>query len=170
MQQVLNTQERNRAFLKFLAFFLVTVALVVAAVFFPFKVVPSEQNKKLLLESKRQDKSNDDEDKFVARMSTVNLLFDSLKKPGIDYNLVDRSLVDELNELLKLQSNDNPLYDKLNKELVEKFAALKTERKNNVENQIEIQKLTKQTNDLQRYYDNETKKNNGSSSAQPPGS
>ncbi len=47
MQQVLNTNDRNTAFLKFLGFFVVTVVIVVVAVYFDYRL-PTRENKVLL--------------------------------------------------------------------------------------------------------------------------
>lgn len=159
MLQVLNKEERNGAFIKFLAFFLATVALILIAVYFDFKV-PTEQNKKLLFESRQQDNANDNEEKFIARMGAVTTLLDSLDKPETNAGVVNGVLDDDIKDLLKLQGNANVLYDKLNKTLVDKFVALQQAKRSAVKNVETIRDLKKKLDDCQQNFENETKKNN----------
>ena len=92
-----NSKERRNSFLKFLALFLFTVAMVVTAVYFNFKV-PKKENQILKAQALNIKKEMDFQNNFNKEMSTVKNMIDSMDVPGqnISYqnSLISTKLVD----------------------------------------------------------------------------
>jgi DNA repair ATPase RecN len=128
MQQVLNSKERNEAFLKFLVFFLVTLILVVVAVYFNFRL-PVRENKMLQDEIETQRQQDMNQTKFVARMQEAIVLLDSLGKGGPNVDQINLQLNGKLAEIAGLQPKDNNLYGKMDKAIVEKFSELQSAKR-----------------------------------------
>jgi len=128
MQQVLNSKERNEAFLKFLVFFVVTLILVVVAVYFNFRL-PVRENKMLQDEIETQRQQDMNQTKFVARMQEAIVLLDSLGKGGPNVDQINLQLNGKLAEIAGLQPKDNNLYGKMDKAIVEKFSELQSAKR-----------------------------------------
>ena len=128
MQQVLNSKERNEAFLKFLVFFLVTLILVVLAIYFNFRL-PVRENKMLQDEIETQRQQDMNQTKFVARMQEAVVLLDSLGKGGPNVDQINLQLNGKLAEIAGLQPKDNNLYGKMDKAIVEKFSELQSAKR-----------------------------------------
>ena len=79
MQQVLNNQERNQAFLKFLLFFLITIVLVIAAVYFNVRL-PVVENKELQKQMTVYNQQDMSQEVFVKNMDEAVVYLDSLDK------------------------------------------------------------------------------------------
>lgn len=153
MQQVLNAPERSSAFFKFLLYFIITVCLVLAAVYFDFRV-PSEQNKKLLQANAEQNAINDREEKFVAKMESISRLLDTLDKPGVSVDFFSSRIGEGINDLFKDQESENPFYDKLNRTVVNKFLELLKEKKASLKKEKELTDVMRAKADLQEQYNN----------------
>src|ERR1700733_10967550 len=108
MQQILNSQERTQAFVKFLVFFLVTVALVMLAVFFNYHL-PSRENKMLQDEVDVQRQQDANQQKFVNRMQEAIVLLDSLEVSNTNLEQINLQLNGKIGELAVLQQKDNTL-------------------------------------------------------------
>ncbi|MEO6963634.1 MAG: type VI secretion system TssO, partial [Puia sp.] len=109
MQQILNSQERNQAFVKFLVFFLLTVILVVTAVFFNYRL-PVRENKMLQDEVDVQRQQEANQQKFVNRMQEAIVLLDSLDANNTNLEQINLQLNGKIAELAVLQQKDNTLY------------------------------------------------------------
>jgi hypothetical protein len=129
MQQVLNSKERNEAFLKFLVFFVVTLILVILAIYFNFRL-PVRENKMLQDEIETQRQQDMNQTKFVAKMQEAVVLLDSLRKGGPNADQVNLQLNGKLAEMAGLQQKDNNLYGKMDKAIVEKFSDLQLSERN----------------------------------------
>jgi hypothetical protein len=128
MQQVLNSKERNEAFLKFLVFFLVTVALVVLAVFFDYRL-PISENKALQEEVSIHHQQEVSEAKFVAKMNEALQLQDSIEKGGVNVDQIDISLGAKLQEMEILRQKDDPSsYGRMNNIIMDKLFQLQQAR------------------------------------------
>ncbi len=117
MQQVLNSQERNQAFLKFLLFFLITVVLVIAAIFFNFRL-PVRENKMLQSEVDIRRVQDVNQEKFAAKMQDVTHYLDSLKKSTANFEQIGLLVNSKLGELSVLQQNDLTIYGRIDKIIV----------------------------------------------------
>ena len=99
-----NSRERTNSFLKFLAIFLVTVAMIVVAVYFNFKI-PSKENK-LLREQAEVIKGEMEYQKaFYIEMKDLKVMIDSLDIPGQNMSY-QNSLIST--EIVDLQKNIPP--------------------------------------------------------------
>ena len=79
MQQVLNSQQRTQSFLKFLLFFLITVSIIVFAIFFDFRM-PSVENKKLKEEVYVSRQTNNSQEIFANKAMLLATLLDSANR------------------------------------------------------------------------------------------
>ena len=123
MQQVLNSQERNQAFLKFLVFFLVTVVLIIAAIFFNFRL-PVRENKMLQSEVDIQRIQDVNQQKFFSVMQDASQLLDSLDKKGSNAQQLNLLINNKLQELSKLQQGNNTLYGKIDLSVINTMTIL----------------------------------------------
>ena len=128
MQQVLNSQERNQAFLKFLTFFVITVILVVAAIFFNYKL-PSRENKMLQDEVAVQRVHELDQQRFAGKLDEAIVLLDSLDKKGTNIQQVDIQLASKISDLTTLAQNDNSPYGRITKFIAYRLTDLKENKK-----------------------------------------
>ncbi len=128
MQQVINAKDRNKAFFQFLGLFLVTVILVVGAVYFNYQM-PGRINSMLRDEIGMQQSEAQYQQKFVSRMQEARTYLDSMGKSGVNGNLLDMQLTERMTELLNLQQKDSSLYGQMNKVIVETFLELQQTKK-----------------------------------------
>lgn len=159
MSQILNKDERQKAFLKFLLFFLVTIGLVAGAIYFDFRV-PVEQNKMLLKANSAQNLADDSQHEFVARMETVARLLDTTNIEGLTSTQINEGI----NELRKREKNSNPLYERMNTVLIREFMALQAEKSITRKLSEENERLSKKLTDCKEDLENERSKNSGNAS------
>ena len=128
MQQVLNSKERNEAFIKFLIFFLVTTTLVIMAVFFNYKL-PMSENKVLQEEVSIQRQQEAVQTKFVTKMNEAVVLLDSLDKGTTNFDQVNSQLTGKLTELELLRQKDDPSpYGRMHNAIIDKLFQLQQAR------------------------------------------
>lgn len=120
MPQVLNAQERTQAFLKFLLFFVITVAVILFAVFFDFQM-PTVQNKSLKEEVYIQRQQDANQERFANKMELTVALLDSMEKnPAMAPQLRPQFEV-QVTELNALQENGTTTYAKMNSVIISKL-------------------------------------------------
>jgi hypothetical protein len=108
MQKLLNTKERGDAFLKFLIFFMITVALIVTAVFYNYRV-PRKENEVLLAEKDVMNIEKQNQDQFIAKMKDAMALRDTVKNMRLDnpyYETKSIELATATTELKSLSQTD----------------------------------------------------------------
>ncbi|WP_346882947.1 type VI secretion system TssO [uncultured Algibacter sp.] len=90
-----NSKERRNSFLKFLLLFLVTVGIIITAVFFTYKV-PNKENTLLKEQAKAIEKEIEFQKGFYKETVSVKSMIDSLDVPGqnIDFqnSLISKKL------------------------------------------------------------------------------
>jgi hypothetical protein len=125
MQQVLNSKERNEAFLKFLLFFLVTVILIVLAVFFNYRL-PRSENKVLQEEVNIERQQEAVQSKFVTKMTEAITLLDSMDKGTVNVEQINSQLSGKLTEMELLRQKDDPSpYGRMHNAILDKLFQLK---------------------------------------------
>jgi hypothetical protein len=149
MQQVLNSQERNQAFLKFLLFFLITVVLIITAVFFNFRL-PVRENKMLQAEVDIQRTQDVNQQKFVSAAQEMVTLLDSLDKKGTNFEQVNLSINSKLQELAILQQKDNTIYGKMDKIMIDKLAELQQSKRSLQDANNSINKMSTAQTELDK--------------------
>jgi hypothetical protein len=120
MPSVLNSRERNRAFLKFLFFFVISVWLIVGAVYFNMRV-PSKENQVLREQVTRYRTQSIAQEKFVSSMDQAKVLIDSLKQPGVNSMYINQQIAVKLRELTDLQYKDSSMYSRMNKNVLDLY-------------------------------------------------
>lgn len=107
-----NSRERRISFLKFISLFVVTVAMILVAVYFNFKI-PEKENEILRTQIKTISSENDYQSKFYSEMMILKEMIDTLGTPGqnISYenSLISAKIV-ELEKNIPTKSS-SPVYD-----------------------------------------------------------
>jgi hypothetical protein len=153
MQPVLNSKERNIAFLQFLVFFLITVALIVGAIYYNFQT-DNENNKILRARLDKYESGIEKQKRFVALMGETKVLLDSLSKPRTNTLLLDLMLEPKLKELSNLRQMDTSLYGKLDYAILESFFQLRQGEKDMARLQEQKEMAEQQTLQLKEYLNN----------------
>lgn len=114
MEQILNAKLRNEAFLKFFFFFLLTISIIVAAVYFDFRI-PSKEND--LLREKIRDHESQQylQEQYTVLTETTKNLIDSLNKTAQLNPLLEREIVKQLDIMRSPIYSDNNVYGTTNK-------------------------------------------------------
>ena len=128
MEQILNSQEKNQAFLKFLLLFAVTIALVFLATYYNYKV-PVKENEWLHSQIDIKQIAEANQQKFVDKMNEAVILLDQLSENNADSQLINSKLGALLGAMHELEGDEKTLYGKMNKAIVVKFSELKDARK-----------------------------------------
>ena len=120
MQTVLNNRERDRAFFKFLFFFVITVCLVSGAIYFDMRI-PSKENEVLRQQVSRYRTQSLAQEKFANSMDHAKVLIDSLRQPGVNSMYLNQQIAVRLRELTDLQYKDSSLYSRMNKNILDLY-------------------------------------------------
>lgn len=150
MQQVLNTKERTQAFLKFLLFFVITMTVVLIAVYFDFRM-PTVQNESLKEEVAMQRQQDANQERFANKMELAVALLDSMEKnPSVAPQLRPQFEV-QVTELNALQENGTSTYAKMNTVIISKLIKINELYKNVADlntRALRIPQLEKEIKDL----------------------
>jgi len=95
-----NNKERKTGFLKFLGLFLLTVVMIVAAIYYNFKI-PSKENELLRNQIKLVNNDVKFEKNFYREMIKIKNLIDSLNIPGQNVSYQNSLISNELVDLQK---------------------------------------------------------------------
>jgi hypothetical protein len=120
MQTVLNINERNKAFFKFLFFFTITVCLIAGALYFDMRI-PSRENEVLRNQVSRYRTQSIAQEKFVTSMDQAKVLIDSLKQPGVNSVYLNQQIAAKLRELTDLQYKDSSVFSRMNKNILDLY-------------------------------------------------
>ncbi len=104
--QALNTKERNDAYASFLVFFLITIALLLLAVFFAYQV-PFKENERMRTQLKRYEHENEFMNSFLTKMTETKGLLDSVNLPGAQAPVIDGKISDQIKQMGSLVSGDS---------------------------------------------------------------
>lgn len=117
---VINAKERKQAFWKFLLFFLLSVAIILIAVYFD-TLVPTKENRMMreqLAKFKIQEAA---QDRFTNSMNEAKVMIDSLRKPGANQAYLNSQIMAKIRELTALQYKDSSMYSRLNTSVIDVF-------------------------------------------------
>lgn len=120
MQQVINGKERSQAYFKFLLFFVITVLVVVLAVFFDF-YMPRKENKLLKEEVYIHRTQEANQQKFVDKMMRTISLIDSMDKSTRDAQQLQPQVEALIQDMTVLKENSGALYGQLNNAIVKEM-------------------------------------------------
>jgi uncharacterized protein HemX len=155
MQKPLNARERNNAFLKFLLFLLITVAMICGAVYYDFDI-PHKENR-LLKERVEQNRIQTmAQEKFTNKLVEVKQMMDSAGKPGVNTLYLNQVVMAKLKELTELQFIDSTIQAKMNRTVLSTYIdynKVKTEMVNMGDAPNVIAELKSRNDQLQRDID-----------------
>lgn len=115
MKNILNSKERSYAFAAYLLSFVITVTIIVGAVYFN-SLVPIAENRHLRNRINDFETQIFNQQRFVQAMRTSKTLNDSLKALGYVHPFIDRKISDALVEMT--EQSEGELYGILNKDIV----------------------------------------------------
>jgi hypothetical protein len=124
----INSAERKKAFTTFLVFFIVTVLVILTAVFFGVQV-PFEQNDKLKEQLAKFEKEKQFSEDFAQGLADTKKLLDSVNRAGVQPELVDGKITENLKKLNAMADNDSVSQKKFCQDLVQDFADLQMAKK-----------------------------------------
>lgn len=102
----LNVQDRQRAFQRFLLFFILTIAVIITAVFFGIKI-PYAENEKLQEQLAIVDKENHFRNDFSLAMTEAQSLLDTVNMDPQKSGLLDGRITQKIQEMdAMLAKND----------------------------------------------------------------
>src|SRR5215210_8857279 len=121
MEHVINAKLRNQAFWKFLFFFLLTIVIIVSAVYFDFRI-PSEENAMLRAQVGNYQTQEKAQQQFIATMESAKSLIDSLDKSEGNTVYINTLIGGKLKEMTDFGYNkDNSIYGSMNKTILNVF-------------------------------------------------
>lgn len=87
--EVLNKQERQKAFIAFLIAFILTFSVMLIAVSFNF-YMPMAENKALKIENEMMKREYDYQTNFSIKMDSIRMTIDSINSPKVDNDFQQR--------------------------------------------------------------------------------
>jgi len=149
MDHIINAKERNYAFILFLGSFIITVAIIIGAVYFN-TLIPANENE--LLRRKIADIENQvyEQQQFIVALEAVQTLNDSLIKPGAFLPVVESDISQHLTTMRRPIHKEGNLYGHLNTDIfnfVVKYTEMNKKLLNFNKEMLEIEMLQ---NDLSR--------------------
>lgn len=115
--QPVNQAERNRAFVNFLLFFIATIALILAAVFFSVQV-PFKQNEKLndVVASFEKEKTLSED--FANKLNETLGYFESVNKPNMNAEMVNNQITQNLSAMTTMINSDSTMFKGLYQNII----------------------------------------------------
>lgn len=113
MKHVLNARERNHALIVFVLSFIVTVGLIIGAVFF-HTLVPENENALLREKIKDFELQKDEQQPFTEAVEEIRELTDSLQKIGEINPLVKSAIEQHLRDMNNPGHKERDLYKTIN--------------------------------------------------------
>ena len=104
--EALNTKERNDAYASFLVFFLITIALLLLAVFFAYQV-PFKENERMRSQLKRYDHETEFMNSFLVKMTETKGLLDSVNLPTAQAPVIDGKIAEQIKQMGSMVSGDS---------------------------------------------------------------
>jgi len=131
MPQVLNTEERSFTFWKFLLFFVITIIVIVTAIFFDFRM-PLAENSKLKEESFLYRNTAANQERVANKTESIEAIMDSIAKGSGDADNLYNSYTREVGDLRDLNTQyEQGKYanGRINRVLIKTFTELKNKDK-----------------------------------------
>src|SRR4051794_24844583 len=114
MEYIVNNKLRTEAYLKFLLFFVITVFIVITAVYFDVRI-PSKENDLLREKIRTYDNQVFNQQQFINAAQTAKSLIDSMNKIGQYNALLDREIAKQLEIMRAPENQNNSMYTTMNK-------------------------------------------------------
>ena len=114
----LNTEERKKSFTTFLLFFIITIALIVGAVYFGIQI-PFAQNARLKEQVARFQKENAAAESFAQKLAATKGLLDTVNKNGVQATVIDGQILDNIKALNSMVGSDSSANKQLYQTMVQ---------------------------------------------------
>jgi len=124
----LNAAERKSAYLSFLLFFIITVAIVVVTVFFGMKV-PFKQNAQLQEKIAGFQNEKSFAENFATKLADTKGILDTVNKAGIQAELLDQKITDGIRNLSAMVDRDTTIVKKNYMDIVQNMTELQFAKK-----------------------------------------
>ncbi len=115
-----NKSERKSAFLRFLLFFIITVSLIVLAVYFGTRV-PVKENNKLREKLEAYEMQDKTRDEIMAKIKIAYSLLDTVNIAGLHTDIIDGRISQTIKEIdaavSKVETGNKSMYEKIIKAL-----------------------------------------------------
>ena len=116
MDQVLNGKERNQAFVKFMVLFILSIAIIVYAVYFDFRV-PQKDNHVLRERIQNYENQLYNQQQFTTLMESAKALIDSMNRLEKSNPLLDHKINDQLASIQTPSYLNTGIYATLNQDI-----------------------------------------------------
>jgi hypothetical protein len=107
--QPVNQAERRKAFTNFLLFFIATIVLILAAVFFSVQV-PFKQNNKLQAQVSAIESEKSLAERFANKLNETMGYFESVNKPGMQSEMLNNQITQNLSSMTSMISVDSTMF------------------------------------------------------------
>ena len=104
-----NQAERRRAFTNFMLFFIATIALIIAAVFFSVQV-PFKQNNKLQAQVSAIENEKSLAERFANKLNETMGYFESVNKPDMQSEMLNDKITQNLSAMTSMISVDSTMF------------------------------------------------------------
>ena len=149
MNHIINAKERNYAFVLFIVSFIITVGLIVGAVYFN-TLIPGNENDVLRKKIAAFESQVYEQQQFIQALEGAINLNDSLTKLGTVYPLVDREITEHLTIMNHANHKTGNLYGQLNTEIFNFVVAYTDMNKKLLNLNKEMEEIETIKNDLSR--------------------
>ena len=119
-----NTKERTQAKVRFLLFLVVTMALVIAAIFFDYQI-PEKENKLLRTNMKKNNELLAAEEAFANQMRSVKGLLDSMDIEGVNADYIEQIISKKLANMQMDAESDDTFRREMYSNIIQTYLELK---------------------------------------------
>jgi len=156
MEHVINAKLRNQAFWKFIILFLVTIVIVITAVYFDYDV-PDKENAMLREKIKNYENQVYSEQQFIIMADSVKTLIDTLSRSKGNYDYINSLIGEQLGKMTSIINapGSTSIYMDINKKVLNTFLSFHNTKKLLVyDASQQISDLTDQLRQCQRNNEN----------------
>jgi hypothetical protein len=132
MLTVLNAKDRNKAFVKFVVLFLITMLLIISAAYVDFRGLPESRKNFLEQKYELQRVETLNQEEYVIHMERARILLDSLGRNPEKQTQIEILLTGKLNDMERTRQKDSSLNGKLDTRILEAFMELQRMKKERV--------------------------------------
>ena len=124
----LNSEERKKAFVKFLALFILTAGLIVVAVYFGVQV-PFKQNERLRSQVNAFERQKSFTENFDVVLTDVKASLDTINRAGVQAELADGRVSEQLKKMNAMIDADSASAKRFYQNVVQNLAELQVAKK-----------------------------------------
>ncbi|MFD2919150.1 type VI secretion system TssO [Terrimonas rubra] len=123
-----NSQERNKAFGRFIIFYVLTTVLIILAVYFGLQV-PFKQNKQLQAQIEVLQGEKDFSQRFSSLLAQTKSLLDTVNSSGARIDLVEGQIAQKIQEMDAMLAKDSTANKALYQQILQTLTDIKNDKK-----------------------------------------